>query len=103
MIEAMSRDPLRAATQFFGGRVCLDFANTMDWRTSEAPQELIADYPAFLTWSGNRRTLPGTALARLATRAGAPEAAAVLARAHALRAEIWRAADALMGGAPVAL
>ena len=44
----MSRDPARAATQFFGGRICLDFANTMDWRTSEEPQELIPHYAAFL-------------------------------------------------------
>ena len=40
----MSTDPARALLQFFGGRVCLDFANTMDWRTSAAPQELLPDY-----------------------------------------------------------
>ena len=33
---------------FFGGRVCLDFANTVDWRTSAAPQELISDYATLL-------------------------------------------------------
>jgi len=61
----MSRDPARAATQFFGGRLCLDFANTMDWRTSDAPQELIPDYAALLSWSKARRTLAGRAIARL--------------------------------------
>ncbi|GGF09223.1 hypothetical protein GCM10011611_13410 [Aliidongia dinghuensis] len=99
----MSRDPQRAATQFFGGRVCLDFANTMDWRTSDAPQELLPDYAALLTWSGNRRTLPAAAIARLRPRAMQPEAAAVLARARVLRTEVWHAAEALMQGVPVTL
>ena len=61
----MSRDPARAATQFFGGRVCLDFANTMDWRTSDAPQELIPDYAALLSWSEARRILSVRAVAKL--------------------------------------
>jgi len=96
----VSRDRARAAAQFFGGRVCLDFANTMDWRTSEAPQELIENYAALLGWSARRGTLPAGALARLRTRARRQpaDAAAALRDAHALRAEIWAAADALHGG-----
>ncbi len=96
----MSRDPARAATQFFGGRVCLDFANTMDWRTSDAPQELIPDYAAFLAWSRSRGILPASAVERLqllgARKAAA--ATAVMAEVHMLRAEIWQAAEALHGG-----
>lgn len=96
----MSTDPTRASQQFFGGRVCLDFANTMDWRTSAAPQELMPDYGTLLSWSRMRGTLPARAVARLrahgARRAAA--AAAVTREAHALRAEIWRAADALCRG-----
>jgi predicted RNA-binding Zn ribbon-like protein len=99
----MSRDPHRAATQFFGGRVCLDFANTMDWRTSPAPQELIPDYAALLTWSRNRRILPAAALAKLEARSHAPEAAIVLGRAHALRTQIWHAAEALRGDGPMSI
>ncbi len=93
----MSRDAARAAAQFFGGRVCLDFANTMDWRTSDAPQEMIPDYAALLAWSKARGILPAQASARL-RREGARQpaaAAAVLREAHALRSEIWKAADAL--------
>jgi predicted RNA-binding Zn ribbon-like protein len=75
----------------------------MDWRTSAAPQELIPDYGALLTWSGNRRTLPAATIARLRARAEQPEAAAALARAHALRSEIWHAAAALLQGKPVPL
>ncbi|HEV2674270.1 MAG TPA: ABATE domain-containing protein [Aliidongia sp.] len=99
----MSRDPLIAATQFFGGRVCLDFANTMDWRTSDAPQELIPGYPALLTWCGNRRTLPAAAIGALRARETEPEATAALEQAHALRHEIWNVVEALLHGRPVPL
>jgi hypothetical protein len=57
----MSRDTARALIQFFGGRICLDFANTVDWRTSQAPQELLPGYEALLTWSRARRTLARSA------------------------------------------
>ncbi|HZS81392.1 MAG TPA: ABATE domain-containing protein [Stellaceae bacterium] len=95
----MSRDTARAATQFFGGRICLDFANTVDWRTSGAPQELIPDYAAFLSWSERRGTLLPRAAAAL-RRLGKQEdvaAARVLREAYALRAAIWSAAEALRG------
>jgi predicted RNA-binding Zn ribbon-like protein len=101
----MSRDTSRALTQFFGGRICLDFANTVDWRTSEEPQELIPDYAALLAWSAARHTLPQAALARLEPQAAGAAAAAVLVEeAHALRAQIWQVAEALRRGgvAPLA-
>src|SRR4051812_45813169 len=93
----MSRDPARAATQFFGGRVCLDFANTLDWRTSDEPQELIPDYGAFIAWSGRRGTLASRAVANLKSRAVSDRAGAEAAMANtfALRAELWKIADAL--------
>ena len=93
----MSRDPARAATQFFGGRVCLDFANTLDWRTSADPQELIPDYAALIAWSGRRGTLPARAIARLGLRAAADPVAAegVMEQAFLLRSELWKIADAL--------
>jgi predicted RNA-binding Zn ribbon-like protein len=91
----MSNDPVRARSQFFGGRVCLDFANTVDWRTSASPQELIPDYATLLTAAVTRLR------ARGAHRAAA--AGAVLDDAHALRIEIWQAAIALSGGRPAPL
>ena len=92
----MSRDTARAATQFFGGRVCLDFANTVDWRTSDAPQELIPDYAALLSWSKARRTLAAATIAKLQGRGEKKAAAAVVMQeAYALRREIWKAAEAL--------
>jgi predicted RNA-binding Zn ribbon-like protein len=91
--------------QFFGGRVCLDFANTVDWRTSDAPQELVPDYTALLSWSKARRTLAAAAIARLQMRGARniSAAAAVMRQAHALRAEIWKIAEALRCGDRVQL
>ena len=101
----MSTDPALALTQFFGGRVCLDFANTMDWRTSATPQELVPDYATLLKWCRLRGTLPAPALARLKSagerRPGA--AVALTEAARALRVEIWQAAEALRQGDRVSL
>lgn len=94
----MSRDPARAATQFFGGRICLDFANTLDWRTSDDPQELIPDYAALLSWSERRGTLPLAAARKLKARSASSEAAAAMQQAYDLRHDIWTISDALRGG-----
>jgi len=96
----MSRDPARALTQFFGGRVCLDFANTLDWRTSDEPQELIPNYAALLSWSGLRGTVPAEAITKLHIRSTDDDAKAqaVMAEAYSLRAEIWKAAESLRAG-----
>ena len=94
-----------AATRFLGGRVCLDFANTVDWRTSDAPEELVADYPALLAWSARRGTMAAFTAARLrAAAARRPRAAArALREARVVRAEIWTLAEALHRGAAVEL
>src|SRR6185437_8590132 len=96
----MSRDPERAATQFFAGRVCLDFANTLDWRLTAQPQELIPDYAALLAWSGRRGVLLPAVIAKLQTRAKAEAAGvpAIMESALSLRARIWEIADALRDG-----
>lgn len=95
----MSRDPARAASQFFGGRVCLDFANTLDWRLTDRPVELIPDYAALLAWSERRGTLPARALDKLrGHRIENPATGAALRTAHLLRNRIWSIADELMAG-----
>ena len=94
----MSRDPARAASQFFGGRVCLDFANTLDWRLTDSPVELIPDYPALLAWSERRGTLPARAAASLRAKgAKSTETVAILREAHLLRTQIWTIAEELVG------
>jgi predicted RNA-binding Zn ribbon-like protein len=96
----MSRDIARAAQQFFGGRVCLDFANTVDWRTSSAPQELMADYPAFLEWSARRGTLSAETVSALwrTSAASARSTERTMNVARQLRCDLWVAADELRCG-----
>lgn len=94
---------MRAGSQFFGGRVCLDFANTLDWRLTDSPVELIPDYAALLGWSGRRGTLPAHTLAKLRAHAGSRVTATVVREAHLLRAEIWSMAEDLISGRRVRL
>jgi predicted RNA-binding Zn ribbon-like protein len=93
----MSRDPIRALSQFFGGRICLDFANTVDWRLSAEPQELLPDYATLLRWSELRATLPPPSITRLRSLSAKDpvKAEAMLQEARKFRAEICRVATAL--------
>jgi predicted RNA-binding Zn ribbon-like protein len=99
----MSRDVERASAQFFGGRSCLDFANTLDWRTSDAPVELIPDYGSLLRWSERRGTLSRRAVQRLARARTSASLGAAMDEAYALRSEIWAIAQAARSGAPAPL
>ena len=96
---------MRAATQFFGGRVCLDFANTIDWRTSDKPQELLPDYAALLSWGKARGILRAHTVKRLRKQAIARAAATGVAmqEARTLRSDILKTADALSRGSRVPL
>jgi len=101
----MSRDPVRALTQFFGGRLCLDFANTIDWRTSNEPQELIPDYESFLKWSAARGTLSPRAAKKLMTLfdSGKSGATDSMNRIYALRVNILITVEALRTGGEIHL
>jgi predicted RNA-binding Zn ribbon-like protein len=101
----MSRDLARAATQFFGGRLCLDFANTIDWRTSNQPQELIPDYDSFLNWSSARGTVSARTAKRLRVLVTTEKSAGIglMSEVYALRADILTAADALRTGGEIPL
>ena len=96
----MSREPVRSGTKFFGGRVCLDFANTLNWRLTDAPVELIPDYAAFLAWGENRGTLAKRTVVALQALAASreAEAPAFIQGVHDLRADLIEGADALRGG-----
>lgn len=93
----MSRELVRPAFKFFGGRVCLDFANTLNWRLAKAPVELIPDYATFLDWSDKRGTLPKHAVAKLRRKAASmqAEAESFMLAVHGLRADMINSADAL--------
>lgn len=85
--------------------MCLDFANTLDWRTSDDPQELIPDYESFIAWAVRRATLLPLTAARLRSRASNnPQAAAeAMATVLSLRAEIWKIAETLRKHRPIEL
>ena len=37
--------------KLLGGRLCLDFVNTLDWRGTDSPQEFLNAYPDLVIWS----------------------------------------------------
>jgi predicted RNA-binding Zn ribbon-like protein len=77
--------------RFIGGRVCLDYANTVDCHTCAQPKEYLVDYSALVGWWQHAGLLaPQAAGQLLATAARRPaEAAAVLARARQLRDALY--------------
>jgi predicted RNA-binding Zn ribbon-like protein len=96
----MSSEPAPTKLKFYGGRVCLDFANTLNWRLTDAPVELIPDYPTFLDWSESRGTLSTRTVTAL-RQTGLSEQAQVqtfMDVVHRLRAELIQASDALRSG-----
>jgi predicted RNA-binding Zn ribbon-like protein len=70
--------------EFIGGRLCLDFANTVDWRTRSQPEELLPDYLGLVNWSVRAGTVPSTDARRLAAAAQEHPRAAATAFAQAL-------------------
>lgn len=84
--------------------MCLDFANTLDWRLTDDPVELIPDYAALLAWSERRATMPARTLARLREhRLDSSAARGIMRTAYLLRAEIWSMGDELIANRPVRL
>ncbi len=69
------------------GRLCLDFANTLDWRGSEHPIEMLPTYADLVAWAHKIGLLDEDAARLLADRAGQhPRTAmAALEKARTLR------------------
>jgi predicted RNA-binding Zn ribbon-like protein len=86
--------------EFIGGRLCLDFANTVDWRRRAGPEELLPDYLGLVDWSVRAGTLPAADARRLAAAARKhPRAAAgAFAKALVLREAFHRTALARAHG-----
>jgi predicted RNA-binding Zn ribbon-like protein len=83
-----------------GGRLCLDFANTMSGRGTDQLQEHLTSYPALLAWAAHTGTLGGedeAALERLAGRQ-AKLAQEVLRQAMELRDTVHRIFGAIAHG-----
>jgi predicted RNA-binding Zn ribbon-like protein len=99
-----------ASTKLIGGRLCLDFANTVGGRSSAGPstkkgvdayvvrEERLADYYDLLAWSLRVGLLTDAAAKRLArgARLRESEAAAVWKRAIALREAVYRISMAII-------
>ena len=95
-------EPQTQSTAFdlTGGRLCLDFANTLEDRPASEPRELLRTYPDLVAWSRQTELLRENEARRLlsAARQRPDEAAAVLERAIALREAIYRIFSAVAAG-----
>jgi predicted RNA-binding Zn ribbon-like protein len=86
--------------KLIGGRLCLDFANTVAWRTTDHPQERLVSFADLVAWSQHAGIVTGkTAQHLLEEAARCPAlASAVLERAVVLREAIYRVFSAVAGG-----
>ncbi len=80
------------SNEFIGGRLCLDFANTVDWRTASNPEELLQGFGDLLAWSSRAGSVSEGGVRQLAAVAEARPRAAVAAfrRALELREALYR-------------
>ena len=85
-----------------GGRLCLDFANTVDWRTTDHQVDWLTGYDRLLSWSRHAGALAEAEVLSLAAKADVrlKEAGVVLARAIALREAIFRIISSAIKGEP---
>ena len=54
-----------ASLKLLGGRLSLDFANTVDWRTSDHPEECLTSYSDLVAWSEHAGALTDRQAERL--------------------------------------
>lgn len=75
-----------------GGQLCLDFANTVDWRLSEQPGDLMSSYADLVAWGRHTGILSGAQARALLkeARKSPVTAAAVFKQAIALRELVYR-------------
>jgi predicted RNA-binding Zn ribbon-like protein len=87
-----------------GGRLCLDFVNTLDWRGTDQPVEFLHTYADLVAWSRHVGTICDQAAKRLSQKAKIEpsRAAATLRHALRLREVIYRIFASTAGGLPVA-
>src|SRR5215212_2888208 len=89
-----------AALSLVGGRLCLDFANTVGSHAGASPNEYLRSYRDLVAWSRHAGILTDAEERRLLdVAAGRPdEAGVVLERAVALREAIYRLFSAVAAG-----
>ena len=87
-----------------GGRPCLDFVNTLDWRGTDHPVEFLHTYHDLVVWSLHVNTISEQDAQRLSQKAkiDVSRADAVVKQAIELREVIYRIFASLAEGLPVA-
>ena len=92
----MVTDPVARTAQYAfdlsGGRLCLDFANTVGDRGTDQPSEHLGSYGDFIAWAEQAGAITSRAARRLvrAARARPAQARQVLADAIRLREALYR-------------
>ncbi|WP_048649252.1 CGNR zinc finger domain-containing protein [Nitratireductor soli] len=86
---------------FFGGRLCLDFINTVNSRSRPATRDYLPDSIALLGWCRQKNLFDASVIDRLETEVPGAHAPEVHARAIALREALYRIFRALIDGASV--
>lgn len=87
-----------------GGALCLDFVNTVDWRTSNKPEEILTCYRDLIDWSRHVGIANDQRARRLIRRAesNGPMAAAAFAQAIELREAVYQVLAAVADARPPA-
>lgn len=85
----------------FGGRLCLDFVNTVNSRSRPATKDYLQDWKALIGWCRQASLFDAAALARLEAEAAAAPARASDTHTQALelREVLYRIFSALIDGA----
>jgi predicted RNA-binding Zn ribbon-like protein len=88
--------------KLIGGRISLDFANTVGWHASDHPHERLTSYSNLVAWSQHAGILTDREAQCLLNEAARRpvDANAVLERAIALREAIYRTFSAISHGRP---
>jgi len=89
-----------ASIKLLGGRLCLDFVNTLDWRGTDTPQEFLNTFHDLVVWSRHAGITTKAETSRLLRLAGQASSTAgqVLNRAVRLRETIYRLFSAANAG-----
>ncbi|WP_265516021.1 CGNR zinc finger domain-containing protein [Nitratireductor luteus] len=87
---------------FFGGRLCLDFVNTVNSRSRPATKDYLPDYSSLTGWCRQTGALDAPTLSGLNVRAASEPAASAAAHreAIALREALYRVFRAAIVGPP---
>jgi len=96
----MAKEEKRLFNLTLAGQLSLDLVNTVDWRTSDHPQELLNSYGDLVRWGRHTGLLSETEGRRLMREAGRrpAEADQVLESALALRETLYRIFSAVAKG-----